>query len=129
MTTTTLTWAETDRRDDTGYTVAPWAEIDLTALGLTADETTLPSTTDHGPAPCHKCSAQVGQPHGPRCSAARCTVTGQQRLRCTYFGGSPLAGIEAVTTGTQTEFEQFFKTPTGHDCGQDLHTAESGSDR
>lgn len=116
------------RRDDTGYTVAPWTEIDLTELGLHAGETALSTTTDHGPAPCHNCGAKVGQPHGRRCPTARCEVTGEQRLLCDYFGGSPVAGVEAVTTGNQGEFDEFFKTPTGHDCGQDLHRAETGSD-
>jgi len=54
------------------------------------------------------------------CEIALCQVTGQQRLLCHYFGGSPAAGVEALTTGKQDEFEAYFKTPTGHDCGQDL---------
>jgi hypothetical protein len=115
------------RHDDSGFVPEAWTEISLTGLGLIPRPgATLAVTADHGPEPCHMCGAKVGQPHGPMCSLARCLVTGQQRLLCTYFGGSPVAGTEALTTGTMDEFREFFKTPTGHDCGQDLWQAEPG---
>jgi hypothetical protein len=109
------------RHDDSGFVPEPYTEINLTELGLIPGPgADLATTTDHGPEPCHNCGARVGQSHGQMCSIARCLVTGQQRLLCTYFGGSPAAGIEALTTGRQDEFEEYFKTPAGHDCGQDL---------
>jgi hypothetical protein len=67
--------------------------------------------------------------HTARCSHARCLVTGQQRLLCVYFGGSPVAGLTALNTGRRQdmdEFEAFFKTPTGHDCGQDIWRGRAG---
>lgn len=101
-----------------------YTEIDLTELGVVADRSALPMTTDHGPGPCTGCGAKVGKPHDELCSHARCLATGQQRLLCTYFGGSPVAGIEAVRTSAQEEFDRYFKTPTGHDCGHDLWKGE-----
>jgi hypothetical protein len=113
------------RHDDSGFVAEPWTEIDLTELGLrAADGAELATTTDHGPEACHNCGAKPGRPHERLCSTARCLITGQQRLLCTYFGDSPAAGVEAVLTNSQAEFEEFFKTPTGHDCGQDLHRGE-----
>ncbi|HKT04968.1 MAG TPA: hypothetical protein VJT31_36090 [Rugosimonospora sp.] len=102
-----------------GVGVGEYTEIDLSDLGITADPATLPTTTDHGPARCPGCGAKVGRPHTEHCERARCQVTGQQRLLCLYFGGSPTAGVQAVLTNTQAEFEEYFKTPTGHDCGED----------
>jgi hypothetical protein len=108
---------------DTGYQPAVWQEIDLTALGLTPRaDVDLPVTADHGPPPCGNCGVEAGQPHDEHCERARCLVTGRQRLLCSFFGGSPVAGVEAVATGTQGEFERYFKTPTGHNCGQDVWT-------
>lgn len=104
-----------------GFVPRPFQEIDLTALGLVPGEgVQLATTTDHGPGPCGNCGVKVGQPHLRSCSFAKCQVTGQQRLLCTYFGGSPVAGMEAVATRSQEEFERYFKTPPGHDCGQDI---------
>lgn len=108
---------------DTGYVPEVWTEIDLTALGLApSNGVDLEVTSDHGPPQCGNCGVEAGQPHGEYCERAKCLVTGQQRLLCTYFGGSLAAGIEAVTTNSQDEFEAYFKTPTGHDCGQDIWT-------
>lgn len=108
------------RHDDSGFEPEPWTEISLTGLGLVpAPGAAISVTTDHGPEPCPNCGAKVGDPHDAMCSIARCEVTGGQRLMCTYFGGSPLAGMEALSTGRQAEFEDYFKTPAGHDCGQD----------
>ena len=110
------------RHDDTGMVPEPYTEINLTALGLAPQPgTELHVTTDHGPEPCN-CGARIGEPHQDMCERARCEVTGQQRLLCTYFGGSPAAGMEALTSGrqgAQEEFETYFKAPAGHDCGQD----------
>lgn len=97
--------------------------INLTALGLAPREgVELAATTDHGPDPCGNCGVKVGQPHDESCSFAKCKVTGGQRLLCSTFGGSPIAGIFTVATGgSQQEFEDYFKTPTDHDCGQDIY--------
>jgi hypothetical protein len=113
--------------DDTGFVPDAYTEISLTGLGLVSRPgATGTVTTDHGPAPCHMCSAKIGQPHGPMCSLALCLVTGRQRLLCIYFGGSPVAGMEAVATGREAEFNEFFKTRAGHDCGQDPWPGEHG---
>jgi hypothetical protein len=113
------------RRDDTGFEPGTYTEINLTELGLVPRPgTALRVTTDHGPEPCPNCGAKVGDPHREMCSIARCQVTEGQRLICTYFGGSPAAGVEALTTGRQDEFEEYFKTPAGHDCGQDTWTGK-----
>jgi hypothetical protein len=107
----------------TGFVPDPWIEVDLTELGLVPHgNTELATTTDHGPPPCGNCGVKVGKPHDPVCSFATCQVTGKQRLLCSYFGGSPVAGFEAVQTNSQDEFERYFKTPTGHDCGTDIWT-------
>lgn len=111
---------ELETREE-GFVPRPFQEIDLTALGLVPREgVQLVTTTDHGPRPCGNCGAKVGRPHDRTCSFAKCLVTGQQRLLCSYFGGSPTAGVEAVISGAQGEFEHYFKTETGHDCGQDI---------
>lgn len=108
------------RDGDEGFVPAEWTDINLTELGLVpAPGTELATRTDH-PRPCRNCGAKVGQEHKERCEVARCLVTGQQRLLCIDFGGSPIAGAEAVYTNSQDEFEEFFKTPTGHDCGRDV---------
>jgi hypothetical protein len=112
------------RRDEDSTEAGEYTEIDLTELGLVADPTALPTTKDHGPGPCTGCGAKAGKPHKDHCSHARCLVTGQQRLLCVYFGGSPAAGVEAVATNSQEEFERYFKTPTGHDCGSDIWRGE-----
>ncbi|CAL9677603.1 hypothetical protein SUDANB95_07929 (plasmid) [Actinosynnema sp. ALI-1.44] len=110
---------------DEGFVPAPWTEINLTELGLVPrDGIEVATTTDHGPEPCGNCSVRVGHPHAEGCSVAKCLVTGQQRLLCTYFGGSPTAGVEAVMTGSQDDFERYFKAPTGHDCGRDVWHGE-----
>lgn len=83
--------------------------------------------SEQAPAPgrpemCGNCGATDGQPHGEGCSFARCLVTGQQRLQCEIFGGSPIAGALALASGgDQREFEDYFKADTGHDCGQDIY--------
>lgn len=101
-------------------------EINLTALGLVPGEgVELQMRTDHDTDRCGTCGVKVGQPHNDTCSFARCLVTRGQRLMCTYFGGSPTAGVMTVATGgSQQEFEDYFKTPTGHDCGQDIYLGE-----
>lgn len=101
-------------------------EINLTALGLVPGEgVELTTTTERDTDRCNGCRVRVGEYHRDRCSVARCLVTGRQRLMCAYFGDSPVAGIHAVTTGgSQQEFEDYFKTPTGHDCGQDIYTGK-----
>ncbi|MCX5066695.1 hypothetical protein OOJ91_12475 [Micromonospora lupini] len=110
------------RADADTVEVGEYASIDLTALGIEVDPAALPTVTDHADQ-CNGCNVKAGNPHDSHCSHARCLTTGQQRLLCTYFGGSPTAGIEAVQTGgsSQAEFEEFFKTPTGHDCGRDTY--------
>jgi hypothetical protein len=106
---------------DIGYVPQVRQEIDLTTLGLVPREGVEPAvTTDHGPPPCVNCRVEAGQPHDEHCEDAICQVSGQQRLQCTYLGGSPVAGIEAVATNSQDEFETYFKTPTDHDCGHDI---------
>jgi hypothetical protein len=113
------------REDDSGFTPGPYTGISLTRIGLAPRPgTVLTTTTDHGPAPCHICDAGIGEPHDPTCSIAQCLVTGQQRLLCTHFGGSLAAGMEALTTGRQGEFNAYFKAPAGHDCGQDTWQGE-----
>ncbi|HEY3478421.1 MAG TPA: hypothetical protein VGL02_05910 [Streptomyces sp.] len=98
-------------------------EINLTELGLVPGENAeLATRTDHDTDRCGNCGVKVGRAHDARCSFARCEVTGGQRLMCTYFGGSPTAGAMTVATGgSQQEFEDYFKTPTGHDCGHDVY--------
>jgi hypothetical protein len=112
------------RTSEDAVAVGEYTEIDLTELGVTADPTTLATTTEHGPGPCSNCGAKVDTPHGECCERALCKVTGRQRLLCRYFGSSPTAGVEAMLTNTQVEFERYFKAPTGHDCGHDLWRGE-----
>lgn len=109
-------------RDGDGYTPQPWVEINLTDLGIQVNVEVW-NRSDHGPETCG-CGAKAGAPHAERCERAVCLVTGEQRLLCEYFGGSPVAGVEAVVTNSQSEFEAYFKTPTGHDCGQDVWRGE-----
>ncbi|MEU3452216.1 hypothetical protein ABZ671_01035 [Micromonospora sp. NPDC006766] len=111
------------RANDDGVEVGEYTRIDLTALGVTADPAVLPTVTDHAPQ-CGGCNVKAGAAHAEHCGQARCLATGGQRLMCTYFGGSPVAGAEAVLTNSQAEFETYFKTPTGHDCGQDIYQGE-----
>lgn len=113
------------RHDDSGFVPGEWTEINLTALGLAPREDVELATTTEHPAPCSNCGATVGQRHTAECSFAKCQVTGQQRLLCTSLGGSPVAGFEAVATNSsQGEFDQYFKTPTGHECGDDIWTGD-----
>lgn len=110
------------RADADNVEVGEYTSIDLTALGIHAAPAALPTVTDHG-TQCAGCNVKAGSPHGAHCSHARCLASGGQRLMCRVFGGSPTAGIEAVQTGSsQEEFERYFKTPTGHDCGRDVYS-------
>ncbi|WBB94149.1 hypothetical protein [Verrucosispora sp. WMMC514] len=110
------------RAADDGVEVGEYTRIDLTALGVHADRATLPTRTDH-PEQCGGCNVPAGTPHAARCDHARCLATGGQRLQCELFGESKTAGIEAVRTGgtSQQEFDDYFKTPLEHDCGQDIY--------
>jgi hypothetical protein len=97
--------------------------INLTGLGLVPrDGVQLDTVTEHDVDRCGNCGVKFGQAHDDGCSFAKCLVTGQQRLLCSTFGGSPTAGIIALATGgSQQEFDDYFKTPTGHDCGRDVY--------
>lgn len=112
------------RRTGDTTEVAPWTEINLTQLGLRPRWGRRPATTTLHPELCSNCRVMPGEPHTKDCEKAHCLVTGRQRLLCTYFGASPVAGIEAITTRKGDEFEQYFHAPVEHDCGQDTWQPE-----
>lgn len=107
------------RHDDETTRIGTYVEIDLTAIGVRADERDTPTLTEHLPQ-CAGCGAKAGSPHGEYCDQARCLVTGDQRSKCRIFGDASTAGMLTVATGgSQKEFETYFRNDAGHDCGHD----------